>query len=216
MSGFPDLKGVSRSNSTRKQERKNDAKIKIDVSSAEKLISNLSFAAKELEKAVEKVEKNRDLSKILDELGDLKSGDLKNFNQNLSKNLKKIEKSVLQKMSSYASVFTADDVQKTLDEIERIESFTKKFKFKSIVFSVLISLLVGIGSSWASMYFYFYVKNEKYKKELEHQYGAISIVFKDVDYQIGANKKIWQVMIKDKGVSVFQDGDEKFINIPKK
>ena len=213
MSEFPDL-----SNAIKKEKRggKNDAKIEIDVGSVQKLISNLSFAAKELEQAVSKVEKNRDLSKILDELADLKSGDLKNFNQNFSKNLKKIEKSVLQKMSSYASVFEAEDVQKTLDEIEKIENFTKKFKFRSIVFSVLVSLFVGIGSSWASMYFYFYVKNEKYKKELEHQYGAISIVFKDVDYQIGANKKIWQVMIKDKGVSVFQDGDEKFINIPKK
>jgi len=207
---FPDLKGA------RKEEQKKEAKIEIDIGSAEKLISNLSYAAKELENAVQKVEKNRDLAKILDELADLKSGDLKNFNQNLSKNLRKIEKSVLQKMSSYSAVFAADDIQKTLDEIEQIENFTRKFKFKSIVFSVLISLFVGIGSSYIGMYVYFQQKNEKYKKELEYQYGAISTVFKGVNYQIGQNKKIWQIDIRDKGVSVFKNGDEKLINIPKK
>jgi len=75
---------------------------------------------------------------------------------------------------------------------------------------------VGICSSWGGMYFYFTAKNKKYKKELEYQYGAISTVFKDVNYQIGQNKKIWQIKTKDKGVSVFTEGNEKYINIPKK
>ena len=210
---FPDLSGGMKSE---KRGGKKGDKIEIDVGSVQKLISNLSFAAKELEQAVQKVEKNRDLSRILDELADLKSGDLKNFNQNLSKNLKKIEKSVLQKMSNYAAVFAADDVQKTLDEIEKIENFTKKFKFRSIIFSVLVSIFVGFGSSYIGMYVYFQQKTKSYKKELEYKYGAIATIFKGVNYQIGSDKKIWQIKTKDKGVSVFTEGNEKYINIPKK
>ncbi len=213
---FPDLSHKKMNESSETESKS----IKIDIDSVEKLISSLSFAAKELEKSVQRVEKNRELSKILDKLSDLKSGDLKNFNKNLEKNLKKVETSVLCKLKGYSEVFKDESIQKTLDEIENIEKFSRKFKFKSLIFATLLSVFVTSFASYFTFYFYFKNQSEKEIKktkiELSKKYKDIATVFADVNFHIAQNEDMYQIIIKDGGVTIWKNGDEKLINISKK
>jgi len=170
----------------KKEENKQQSagKIEISIDSVEKLISNLSFSAKELEAAVAKVEANRELSEILNVLADLKAKDvsdyLSTFEQKLEKtiksiNLQKIETNLEKKLENnlkniinatkkyekYAETFEDIEVLNTFEQIENLEKFTKNFKFKSIIYGSIISLIVGLSTSYVATYSYFKFTEDK-------------------------------------------------------
>jgi len=229
--------------------KQSTGKIEISIDSVEKLISNLSFSAQELEAAVEKVENNRELSEILNVLSDLKAKDvsdyLSTFEQKLEKaiksiNLQKIETNLEQKLENnlanilnatkkyeqYAEVFEDQEILNTFEQIENLEKFTKSFKFKSIVYGSIISLIVGLSTSYVATYSYFKFTEEKkiaeIKENIFDKKNELLKIFQNKEFEIvtgvspSTNKQVSQIIFplkKNKQINFFTTNNKDKSNI---
>jgi len=148
-----------------KKGEKDKNKIEISVDSVESLVSNISYSAQELEKAVDRVEKNRNLNKILDLLNQIKLQDFSNIEKKIdtkrieesikktidssvNKSLQKVEfkklEAAAQKYEKYGEIFESEEVMNTFDEIDELKNFRKNFKFKSILSAVIITAVITL------------------------------------------------------------------------
>jgi hypothetical protein len=226
------------------QTEQSTGKIEISIDSVEKLISNLSFSAQELEAAVAKVEKNRDLNEILNVLSDLRKKDvseyLSSFEKRLENSIKNIDVRTIEtnlqkrlennfkniidaskRYEKYAETFEDQEVLNTFEQIENLEKFTKKFKFKSIVFSSLLSLSIGLTTSYVATYSYFKFSEDRkitqMKEMLFNKKNSILRVFKNKEFGIveginpSTNKTVTQIIFptnKNKKINFFVNNNK--------
>jgi len=120
-----------------------------------------------------------DLSKKIDmsKVDDLVEDKINKLDTELSKNNMKIEntskrylksfENITKKFDKYDQTFNDEEIFQTFDRIENIEKFTKNFKFKSIIFSVLT---IGILTSGISFFAFKYYFQLKYENEIESLY----------------------------------------------
>lgn len=192
--------------------KEESGKIKIDISSVEKLTGALKFAAANLDKSVEKVDKIEKLSEVLNLLQSIDQNKYYDFFEkfedkiNLSKIDQKIEakinfllsKKVKQiddifaksssKFQQYAEVFEDPDVMDVFQEISDLKKFRKKFNFKSIILSSIVTALVTLTASYLAYSQLYNFKIKTYKHELYSN-----------------NKKIMSVMQYAKNVKILEN-----------
>ena len=192
--------------------KEESGQIKIDISSVEKLTGALKFAAANLDKSVKKVDKIEKLSEVLNLLQSIDQHKYYDFFEkfedkiNLSKIDQKVEakinfvlnKKVKQiddvfaksssKFQQYAEIFEDPDVIDVFQEISDLKKFRKKFKFKSIILSSIITALVTLTASYLAYSQLYNFKIKAYKHELYSN-----------------NKKIMSVMQYAKNVKILEN-----------
>ncbi len=192
--------------------KEESGQIKIDISSVEKLTGALKFAAANLDKSVKKVDKIEKLSEVLNLLQSIDQNKYYDFFEkfedkiNLSKIDQKVEakinfvlnKKVKQiddvfaksssKFQQYAEIFEDPDVIDVFQEIADLKKFRKKFNFKSIILSSIITALVTLTASYLAYSQLYNFKIKTYKHELYSN-----------------NKKIMSVMQYAKNVKILEN-----------
>ncbi len=192
--------------------KEESGQIKIDISSVEKLTGALKFAAANLDKSVKKVDKIEKLSEVLNLLQSIDQHKYYDFFEkfedkiNLSKIDQKVEKKInfvlnkkvkqiddvfaksSSKFQQYAEIFEDPDVIDVFQEISDLKKFRKKFKFKSIILSSIITALVTLTASYLAYSQLYNFKIKAYKHELYSN-----------------NKKIMSVMQYAKNVKILEN-----------
>ncbi len=192
--------------------KEESGQIKIDISSVEKLTGALKFAAANLDKSVKKVDKIEKLSEVLNLLQSIDQNKYYDFFEkfedkiNLSKIDQKVEKKInfvlnkkvkqiddvfaksSSKFQQYAEIFEDPDVIDVFQEISDLKKFRKKFKFKSIILSSIITALVTLTASYLAYSQLYNFKIKAYKHELYSN-----------------NKKIMSVMQYAKNVKILEN-----------
>jgi len=221
-------------------------KIEISIDSVESLVSNLSYSAKELENAVDRVEKNRELSKILDLLTKIKMHDYSDVYENIEKNIdiskienqisKKIDTSInanlgkveFKKLESaskryekYGEIFESVEVMDTFEQINDLEIFMKKFKFKSIVTAVIITSIISFTAAFLSVGAYYSYSNssssaEPTTKTVVSADSNLDYFMNGVSFQVAGNDEITQLIIKNSENLTFHELENGKIIIQKK
>jgi len=201
--------------------KKSNDKIEISIDSVESLVSNLSYSAKELESAVDKVQKNRELSKILDLLSKIKMHDYSDVYENIEKkiDIKKIENQISTKIDStinanlgkvefkkleaaskkydkYGEIFESVEVMDTFEQINNLESFMKNFKFKSIVTAVIMSSVISFTAAFIGIGAYYSYSNSSEQTTQQAQ-AEKSGVSKDSNLDYFMNNVNFQVAGND-------------------
>lgn len=206
-------------------------KLQIDIDDVYDLMSQLSFSSQELVLAVEKVEKNKDISQILRILSDLKTSDIskiENIYASIEKNIdaKKIENvvikqielstkglkkdfekskkeieqstsSTVKKFQAFADAFEDEELFQTVEDIQKIESFTKKFSFKSAVAASLISAIVTSIATYNGFEAYFTLQSETKIKELTAKYQNLGNIMKSKKFTTYQDLKTEQIVFTD-------------------
>ena len=223
-------------------------KIEINIDSVESLVSNLSYSAKELENAVDRVQKNRELSKILDLLSKIKMHDYSDvyasiekkiditkienqisekIDTSLNANLSKVEFKKLEAASKryekYGEIFESVEVMDTFEQINDLEIFMKKFKFKSIVTAVIITSIISFTAAFLFLSvgaYYSYSSSassaEPTIKTVVSADSNLDYFMNGVDFQVAGNDEITQLIIPKNENITFQEFENGKIIIQKK
>ena len=221
-----------------KMEQKAGTGITIDISSVEKLISQLNYSASALDSAINKVVTNRDISAILDELNKIRTMDISKFNAkveeaitkfdmskiekkidqkfdaNMQKNFKAIENAA-NKYEKWGKVFEEPEALDTLDRVERIEKFTQNFKVRSIFFSCVFGF---VSTAFLTYFTIQYLFEPQKSKVQTYANGDLSAFFSKIDnYQLAQNEKViqLQIPISNKKIQIGENEKIKFIQIEK-
>ncbi|MEA2017827.1 MAG: hypothetical protein U9N59_05205 [Campylobacterota bacterium] len=219
-----------------KQKKAKKSTMEINISSAENLITHLSFSAKEINESLDRVEKNRNLSKILDTLTKIGNKNYTDFYYDLSKNIdsSKIEKVIDEKINNsmknidnrlktklnnhlviienatkkyekYGEAFENPEVFNTFEQIEQMESFFKKFRFKSIVFSALGGAIMAAIATGVAMGFIYNLKLDQINENiLEDKNEILSLLNNNIsNLQIVEDDKVKQLHFKSSKINFY-------------
>jgi len=166
------------------EEQSDKHHLKVEIDSIDKLTGALRFATEKLNNAADRIENNHDLQAILQAIANFNSKDFsfldksveqmvskmeksiktEKINQTISENLAKIEaetQKVSQKYKKYAEAFNDEEVYQTFDKIEQMESFIQKFKFKTIIFASVISVVFGGFFGFISVQKFYELKKDQ-------------------------------------------------------
>jgi hypothetical protein len=213
-----------------KPKKSSSDKIEISIDSVESLISNLTYSAKELENAVDKVQKNRELSKILDLLNKIELHDYSDLYANIEKkiDIQKIENQISKKINTtinanlskvafskleaaskkyekYGEIFESEEVLDTFDRINDLESFMKNFKFKSIVTSVIITSIISFTAAFLFVGAYYSYSNSAELQEKKSTDSNLDLFMQDISYELAGDDEVNQLAIsKNERITVFE------------
>ena len=215
-----------------------ESKIKIDISSVEQLISELSYTAKEFEKSADKLLEKQELGKILKILEKIQSNDLQKledtfkdidvkFIENiirknienttqqvdniLSLNLNKIKKEtkkVTETYKEYAQALSDADSIEAFENIQKIQKFTKNFKFRSAIVAAIISATITAVTTATVTYISMEKYNEIKVQQKLQKYGKAGKVLQDKNIEVYQDDKTAQLIFsKDENIQCFTADD---------
>ena len=217
------------------KEKKSTGKLEIDITNVNELISELSYAAKEIEQAIDRVQKNKDLPKIINKINDIELGNFKKIeqvyneieknidtekidriiqnkvtegitklNRSIDQNIKKVQKETIKisdTYKEYSEKLNDTDAVEAFENIEKIQKFTKNFKFKSILAASILGAAISAIAVFAGYGAYLNVQKQQevnnYKRELSKQMNDIQNLFKNKKVTIYSNGETAQIQFMD-------------------
>jgi len=218
-----------------KKEKKSTGKLEIDITNVNELISELSYAAKEIEQAIDRVQENKDLPKIINKINDIELGNFKKIeqvyneieknidtdkidriiqnkvtegitklNKSIDQNIKKVQKETLKisdTYKEYGEKLSDADAVEAFENIEKIQRFTKKFKFKSILASSILAAIISGIAVFSGFGAYLNIQKQQeinsYKTELSKQMNDIQNLFRNKKVIIYSDGKTAQIQFMD-------------------
>ncbi len=123
-------------------------------------------------------------------------------------NISKTFSAAADKYKEYAEVFDDPDVMETFEEIKELKKFRKTFKFKSILFSSILTATVTLIASLLGCTKLYNYKLEAAKNQIYNKNQKIMSVMKYAkDIQIAEDKNVRQLQFKNKKMSLLLEKD---------
>jgi len=219
---FDELPNPAQQDNPKDQSPTNTTYIKVEIDSVDKLTGALRFTTEKLNNAADRIENNHDLQAILQAISDFNNRDFsfldksakqmidkieksiktEKINQTISENLAKIEtetQKVSQKYKEYAEIFSDGEVYDTFDKIEKMETFVQKFKFKTIIFSSVASIVFGGFFGFLSVQKFYELKKDQEMAAFYQNANEIQKVIIDNDIKLIQNNGKY-LLIDDKNL----------------
>jgi len=221
-----------------KQNSNQKAGIKIEIDSVQRMISEIEYSTQAFNQAIDRVTNNNELAKVLEVLSQIKTNQFENFqniekNINIDKVERIIEEKILSSVSKidkkinqnvkviesktkkateqykkYAEAFEDPDVLDQFANIEKIERWTKKFKFKTIIFSSIFASIISAVATAGGLNYFYQIQLEKAKQELKSKGEIVGEFLDKKDMQLYKGENSNQIIFsKNEKVKYFEAAD---------
>jgi len=227
---------LNKSENKPNQEQK--AGIKIEIDSVQRMISEIEYSTQAFNKAIDRVTNNNELAKVLEVLSQIKTNQFENFqniekNINLDevekiieqkilgsiskidakiqKNIKVIEsktKKATERYARYAEAFEDPDVLDQFANIEKIERWTKKFKFKTIIFSAAFAAIISAVATTGGLNYYYQIQLKQEINKIKSKSEIVGEFLDKKDMQLYKGENSNQIIFsKNEKVKYFEASD---------
>jgi len=221
-----------------KQNQEQKAGIKIEIDSVQRMISEIEYSTQAFNKAIDRVTSNNELAKVLEILSQIKTNQFENFqniekNINLDeveriieekilssvskidakiqKNIKVIEsktKKATEQYQKYAEVFEDPDIIDQFSNIEKIERWTKKFKFKTIIFSSIFGAIISAVATAGGLNYYYQMQLKQEINKIKSKSEIVGEFLDKKDMQLYKGESSNQIIFsKNEKLKYFEAND---------